>query len=223
MLGRLGLAFLLVAVLTGTASAAATKQGDPQKHHNAADQAWAERMHIQRSDLGAGDWRVEADSGDHSLAPKDCKDPDLSDLVETGSAENPNFSRNGSFVGSGSSVFQTESQAAKAWSRISGQSWTRCLTVAMRQGLAGSGARLRIVSSGSIAMPKLAPRFKTTRIRLVVSGPAATIQGRIGVYLAAQGRAVAMVLVMSFGRPLRPISESMERRLATLVASRLKS
>lgn len=222
MLGRLCLGLLVVAVLAGTASAAATKQGDPQKRHNAADQAWAQRLHIQRSDLGPGDWRVEADSGDNSLAPKDCKDPDLSDLVETGSAENPNFSRNGSFVGSGSSVFQTESQAVKAWSRISGQSWTRCLTLAMRQGLAGSGAGLRIVSAGSIAMPKLAPHYKTTRIRLVVSGPAATIDGRIGVYLAARGRAVAMVLVMSFGRPLRPIPESMERRLATLVANRLK-
>ena len=64
MLGRLCLGLLVVAVLAGTASAAATKQGDPQKRHNAADQAWAQRLHIQRSDLGPGDWRVEADSGD---------------------------------------------------------------------------------------------------------------------------------------------------------------
>src|SRR4051812_30028281 len=83
------LVLALFAVLAGSATAAATKAGDPQKRHNAADQSWAERMRIQRSDLGAGDWRVEQHSDDDSGLPKQCKDPNLSDLVETGSAEKP--------------------------------------------------------------------------------------------------------------------------------------
>jgi len=222
MLGRLGLAFLVVALLAGTASAAAGKQGDPQKRHNPADQAWAERIRIHRADLGAGDWRVEVNGGNNSLAPKDCKDPDLSDLVETGSAENPDFSRNGSFVGSGSIVFENEGQAAKAWSRLVRASWTRCLTLALHQGLDAAGARLRIVSNGPVSMPAPAPRFKTSRMQLVIAGPAATIKGRITLYLANRGRAAAMLLVMSFDKPLRPIPQALERRLATLVAKRLK-
>lgn len=222
MLRRVGVGLLAVVVLAGTASAAGSKQGDPQKRHNPADQAWAERIRIQRADLGAGDWRVEVNSGNDSLAPQDCKDPDLSDLVETGSAENPDFSRNGSFVGSGSIVFENEGQAVKAWSRLVRVSWTRCLTLALHQGLDASGARLRIMSVGPVSMSAVAPRFKTSRMRLVIAGPGATIKGRITLYLASRGRAAAMMLVMSFDKPLRPISESFERRLATLVANRLK-
>ncbi|CAN5315353.1 hypothetical protein BH18ACT12_BH18ACT12_13130 [soil metagenome] len=221
MIGRLGLLLLLLA-LTGTASAAGTKAGDPQKRHNAADQAWAEAMRVQRSDLGSGDWRVEASNDDDRGLPKACKDPDLSDLVETGSAEEPDFSRNGSFVGSGSIVFQTERQMTTAWSRLSRAPLTECLMWAFQKGAAGSGVRIRTVSSGPVRMAKSAPHFKTARVNVVISGPAATVKGRFTCYLAAKGRASVILMVISFGRPLTPVSETLERRLATLVANRLK-
>jgi hypothetical protein len=221
MIGRLGLVLLVVAALAGTASAAGTKAGDPQKRHNAADQAWAKAMRVQRSDLGAGDWRVEPSNDDDRGAPKACKDPDLSDLVETGSAEEPDFSRDGSFVGSGSIVFQTERQLTTAWNRLSRAPFTECLIWAFKQGAAGSGVRVRIVSTGPVRIAKLAPRYKTGRVNVVISGPAATLKGRFSYYLAAKGRASVILMVISFGKPLTPISESLERRLATLVAKRL--
>jgi hypothetical protein len=221
MFGRLGFLLLVLAVCAGTASAAGTKEGDPQKRHNAADQAWAKAMRVQRSDLGAGDWRVEASSDDDRGVPKACKDPDLSDLVETGSAEEPDFSRDGSFVGSGSIVFQTERQLTTAWNRLSRTPFTDCLVWAFKKGAAGSGARVRIVSTGPARIPKLAPRYKTGRVNVVISGPAATVNGRFTYYFAAKGRASVLLMVMSFGKPLTPISESLERRLATLVAKRL--
>src|SRR5207248_9381338 len=122
-------------------------------------------------------------------------DPDLSDLVETGEAENPDFSRNGSFVGSGAAVFLTTKQATAAFQRVARQSFNRCMVSAFKQGLAGSGARLRILSSGPIAMKSLAPHFVSGRVRFSVAGPAATVTGRISFYFLARDRATAMLFV----------------------------
>ncbi|HEY6068316.1 MAG TPA: hypothetical protein VIU81_06430 [Gaiellaceae bacterium] len=226
MPGRLALALLALAILTGPASAAAPKPSDPQKRHNAADQAWAERIRVQRSDLGPGDWRVEAGDGNASLVPKDCEDPDLSSLVETGGAEQPSFSRTGSVVASSSMILQDTRQAGTAWRLISAQPLIRCITQAFQQGVrstAGTAARVRVLSSGTVPGPALAPHFKSARVRLVIKGQAATVTGRISMYFAGRGRALAMLLVMSFDRPLRPIPDSLEHRLAVLVANRLKA
>jgi len=220
MAGRIGLAVLCAGVLAGSALAAENPR-DPQKRHNPADQAWAQAIRIHRADLGSGDWRVEQSDGTDSGAPKGCKDPNLSDLVETGEAETPDFSRNGSFIGSGAAVFQTERHATAAWNRIAKQPITRCLIDAFRQGMAGANARLRIVSSGPVTARKLAPHFTASQIRLVVSGPGATIEGRIAYYLYGRGRATAVLIIASFGKPLQPIPQSLERRLAGLVAQRL--
>ena len=181
MVGRLGLTLVCAGVLAGTA-AAGGHQGDPQKRHNPADQAWAQAIRIQRTDLGAGDWRVEPPTGGSGV-PRGCKDPNLSDLVETGEAEDPDFSRKGSFV--------------------------------------GSGARRRILFNGPAATKKLAPRFTSSEIRLSLAGPAAKIDGRISYYLYGRGRATAVLMIASFGRPMQPISASLERKLAELVGQRL--
>ena len=217
---RLALLLVSSCLIAGTASAAAGKPTDPQKRLNPADQAWAAAIRLHRDDLGAGDWRLEA-SQDNVAAPQGCKEPDLSDLVETGEAENPDFSRNGSFVGSGAAVFLTSKQATAAFQRVARQSFNRCMISAFKQGLSGSGARLRILSSGPIAMKSPAPHFVSGRVRFSVAGPAATIDGRISFYFFARGRATAMVLVASIGKPMQPISASLERRLASLVAARL--
>jgi hypothetical protein len=215
--GRLAVILVAACILAGSAGAAAT---DPKKRHNAADQAWAGAIRIQRSDLGAGDWRVEPKNSDAG-APQACKDPNLSDLVETGSAENPDFSRNGSFVGSRASVFLTEAQATTAWRRIASQAFTRCIATGFKRAISGSNVRLTVLSSGPLAFGKPTGHFATGRVRLRISGPAATLEGRITYYLYAQGRAIALLMVASFGKPLSPISPSLEKRLATLVASRL--
>ena len=225
MSGRLGLMLLVLVALavSSSASAAGHDPRDPQKRHNPADQAWAKKIRVQHADLGAGDWRVEAsvNNGDDRGAPKACRNPDMSNLVETGSAETPDFSRNGSVVGSGASVFLNERQATKAWSLAARQPLTQCLAAAFEKGLAGSGARLKIVSDAPIAMPKLAPHFKAARIQLEISGQARTIKGRLTFYLLARGRVTAMLMIMSFDRPMQPISQALERHLAMVVAQGL--
>jgi hypothetical protein len=218
---RLLIVLLLSFLVAGTATAAARKPTDPQKKLNPADQRWAAAIKIRRSDLGSGDWRVEASDNNSVGAPKGCEDPDLSDLVETGESENPDWSRNGSFVGSGAAIFKTTRQATTAFQRVSRQSFSRCMASAFRQGLGASGARLRILSTGPVALGRPAPHYLSSRVRFSVSGPAATVSGRMTVYFFGRGRALGMVLVASIGRPLQPIPASLERRLALLVASRL--
>jgi hypothetical protein len=219
---RVVIVLLLSLVVTGTAIAAKRKPTDPQKKLNPADQAWAAAIRVHRSDLGPGDWRVEASEDNSVSAPQGCKDPDLSDLIETGEAEKPDWSRNGSFVGSGAAVFQNARQATTAFQRVARQSFNRCMTSAFNQGLGSSGARLRILSSGPIALKSPAPHYVSGRVRFSVTGPAATVTGRISFYFFARGRAIGMLLVASIGPPLQPIPASLERRVALLVASRLK-
>jgi hypothetical protein len=224
MARRLVACVILLGCLAGTAFAATgSDPRDPKKRHNDADQAWAEAIRIGRSDLGQGDWRVEQLSTDDDRgAPTQCRNPNLSDLVETGSAKEPDFSRNGSFVGSGSIVFLNARQLRTAWNRMMSQPITQCLIDGFKRGLAGSGAKLRIVSAGPVRMPKLAPLFKTGRVGVLLSGGGKQIKGRLSYYYAARGRASAVLVVASFGAPLTPIPESLERKLATLVAKRLQ-
>jgi len=215
------LVLVLFAVLAGSATAAATKAGDPQKRHNAADQSWAERMRIQRSDLGAGDWRVEQHSDDDSGLPKQCKDPNLSDLVETGSAEKPDFTRSGSTVSSGSIVFQSERQLRTAFARLARQPLSSCFITALKQEARRSGMRIRVASLGTIRTGNLAPLSKTGRVDLVLTVQGVTVKGHFSYYLLGHGRASVMLVVSSFQRPLRPIPASLERHLVTVAAKRL--
>jgi len=216
---RLAIGLLLAAVFAGSALAASAK--DPKKHYNAADLAWARAIRIHRSDLPGGGWKAEPSSGDSSYAPKGCKDPDLSDLVETGEASNPDFSRGGSFVGSGSSVFATEQQATAAWSRTAKIPISRCLIGALQDGMATSSAVLSVRSTSTVH-PGLAPHELGTRVNFRISGPAAKVDGRIGYYVFGRGRAIGAVMVISFGKPLQPLPPSLEQHLMALVAGRLR-
>ena len=222
MIGRLALVLAAFAVLAGTATGARRDPWDPQTRYNAADQALARALRVQRSDLGAGDWRVELVGNDDSSLPQ-CKNPNLSDLVLTGKAKNPNFSRNGSLVGSEGEVWATERDALQAWKRSLRFDLAKCLPAALRQGIGASpGVTLTVLSSGPIRMAKLAPRMLTYRISFRIKGPNGALQGRLSLYAFSRGRREVSLIVSSFGRPAQPVPEALERRLVTLVASRLK-
>jgi hypothetical protein len=223
MARRFVLVAALLAVLAGTATAAGMKAGDPQKRHNAADQAWAERIRVQRDDLGAGDWRVEPRDPDNERGmPKSCKDPNLSDLVETGSAEEPSFSRNSSFVSSSAVVYRTAANMRTAYRRLIRVPLNDCVAWSFKKGAELAGARVRVSAFRSLPTSQLAPSGRAARVDLVVSGAAASIRGHISYYLLSRGRAGVILLVASFGRPATPISASLERQLAQTVAQRLK-
>jgi hypothetical protein len=117
-------------------------------------------------------------------------------------------------------VFVSERHATTAWTRMSHIPISRCLVGALRDGL-GSSATLSVQSTHS-ARSGLAPHELGVRVTFRISGSAGKIDGRIGYYVFARGRAVGALIVMSFGKPLQPVPLALEQKLAGLVASRLR-
>jgi hypothetical protein len=217
---------LLVALVAlGAASAAfASDPRDPQHRFNPADQAWAHRIILGHDDLGPGDWRVtQLDSQGDADAPSYCKNPNFSDLVLTGEAKNPDFSREDSFEDSDGEVWANEHDAITAFNRLKAYPFDRCFRVAMQQEFTnGSGIKFTVLSSGPLKIAKLAPRQLTYGLEFRMTVGARKIDGRIDIYAFSRGRADGSVMVASLGAPARPIPLSLERKLATLVAQGLK-
>jgi hypothetical protein len=224
MARRLGLITVCVAALAAASAASAGDAREPQHHFNTADQAWAQRIIVQRGDLGAGDWRVQQiDSQGDGGAPSYCKNPNLSDLVLAGQAKNPDFGREDSLEDSDGEVWATERDALAAWSRARVYPFARCFKAAMEQQFAqGSGVKFSVLSSGPLPIGKLAPRQLTYGMKFRVLVGSRKIDGRLDVYIFSRGRADGSVMVASVGAPARPIPLSLERKLATRVAQRLK-
>ncbi|MFL5952398.1 MAG: hypothetical protein ACJ74M_12410 [Gaiellaceae bacterium] len=225
MARRLGVTAVLVAALAaGSVAAAAGDPREPQHRFDAADQAWAHRIIVQRADLGAGDWRVQQlDSQGDGTAPSYCKNPNLSDLVLSGQAKSPDFGREDSFEDSDGEVWSSESDAIASFKRLKTYPFDRCFKVAMKQEFAqGSGVKFSVVSSGPIAIGTLAPRQLTYGLKFRITVGGRKIDGRIDIYAFSRGRADGSVMIASLGAPARPIPLSLERKLATLVAHRLK-
>jgi hypothetical protein len=224
MTRRLGLLLVVLAALTAASVAFAGDPREPQHRFNDADQAWAHRIIVQHGDLGPGDWRVQQfDSQGDADAPSYCKNPNLSDLVLTGQAKNPDFSREDSFEDSDGEVWATERDAIAAFSRLKAYPFDRCFRVAMAQEFAkGSGIRFTVLSSGPLKIGKLAPRQLTFGLKFRMTVGARKIDGRIDIYAFSRGRADGSVMIASLGAPARPIPLSLERKLATRVAQRLK-
>lgn len=226
MARRLGLtAATLVALVAASAAFAAADPREPQHRFNAVDQAWAHRIILGHDDLGPGDWRVQNldSSGGDAGAPSYCKDPDLSGLVLTGQAKNPDFGREDSFEDSDGEVWATEKDAIAAWKKVQAYPFSRCFSAAMKQEFAkGSGIKFSILSSGPFAFAKLAPRQLTYGLRFRMTVGSRKIDGRIDIYVFSRGRADGSVMVASLGAPARPIPLSLERRWARLMAQRLK-
>ena len=141
----------------------------------------------------------------------------------TGQAKNPDFSREGSFEDSDGEVWTSEHDAIAAFQRLKAYPFDRCFKVAMHQEFAkGSGIKFSVLSSGPIAIAKLAPRQLTYGLRFRMTVGARKIEGRIDIYAFSRGRADGSVMIASVGAPVRPIPLSIERKLAALVAQRLK-
>lgn len=218
---------LLIFAFAALAAASAAFAGDPreaQHKFNAVDQAWAHRIIIGHDDLGPGDWRVQnLDSGGDAGAPSYCKNPDFSDLTLTGQAKGPDFGREDSFEDSDGEVWATERQAIASWNRFRVYPFERCFREAMRQEFAhGSGIKFTVISAGPLSFPKVAPRQLTFGLKFRITVGTRKIDGRIDIYAFSRGRADGSIMIASLGAPARPIPMSLERKLAHLIAQRLK-
>jgi hypothetical protein len=224
MARRFGLLVVALCALVAASVAFAADPREPQHRFNDADQAWAHRIILSHEDLGPGDWRVQQlDNQGDASAPSYCKNPNLSDLVLTGRAKNPDFGREDSFEDSDGEVWASERDAISAFNRLKAYPFDRCFRVAMAQEFAqGSGVKFTVVASGPIKVAKLAPRQLTYGMKFRMTVGTRKIEGRIDLYAFSRGRADGSVMIASLGAPARPIPLSLERKWATVLAQSLK-
>src|SRR5262249_9772913 len=110
-----------------------------------------------------------------------------------------------------------------AWNRLQSYPFERCFRAAMKQQFAQApGIKMSVLSAGPLSIPKLAPRQLTFGLKFRIAAGARKIDGRIDIYAFSRGRADGSVVIASLGAPGQPIPMSLERRLAGLVAERLK-
>jgi len=216
---RLRAALLVLCIAVPAVALAADT--DPKKKFTAADQAKARSMLLKRTDFAAG-WKKVPPSPDSDLV---CPgfNPDESDLTLTGEAESDfEHAQGGLFVGSASEVFATKEDAVKSWTRSDKPATARCLGYFLSQGQTSKTTKVKIVSAGRMAFPKLAPRttaFKiVARLSITNQGKTTTVPLTMQLIAFGQGRGDTAMLAITPGAGV-PIAEL--RALGKLLAARL--
>ena len=195
------------------AAAAGADHLDPQKRIRSADSARASAMLLRKADLGAG-FEIERTSG---LEPHlTCGALDESDLVLTGRAQSPYWSRDYQIVGSTSAVYRTAADATASWKRGTSTRGSNCLRDAFRREFERQGESVR-VAVRRLPFPRIAAA--SAAYRLTVSGTAASGPAvHLDFVVLRLGRAQAGLV---FAGVVIPPARASEVALARVVASRM--
>ena len=210
---RTAVVVALVASTLAWAAVASADHLDPQNRFRTADQKRAASMLARKTDLGLG-YAAERTSG---LEPHvTCRALDESDLVLTGYAKSPYWSREYQVVGSTAAIYRTSADARTSWERGASTAGMNCLRDEFRSEFARQGEAVR-VTIRRLSFPRIGgARFAH---RLVLSGAAA---GSPSVYIdlvvIRQGRGQVGLL---FAGVLAPPQRTMEVSLARVVAARM--
>jgi hypothetical protein len=205
-----------IAVVAALACAGAAAGGKPRQKHTAADMAKARSIVLRKADLGAG-WKASPAST--SGGTPRCKgfDPDQSDLVETGTADSPDLEKGVRYVSSSAGIFATAAQAQASWNRIVRPGLLECLGSIFAKGASRGGVVTKVVATGTLSFPRLAPRTAAFRIAFSATSQGSVLPGAIDLVLLGKGRVDTVMISVSFGTP--PLAD--EKRLARLIAARL--
>ena len=200
------LAALLVLCIAVPAVALAADT-DPKKKITAADRAKARSIVLRRADLGPGWKKVPPSPESDATCPG--FNPDESDLTLSGEAE-ADFEQGVLLVASASEIFATKADALKSWARNDKPAVARCLGYLFSQGQTDKSTKVKIVSAGRMAFPKLAPRtaaFKVVaRLTITDKGKKTTLPVTIQLLAFGQGRGDVSLLAISPG-PGIPIAQ----------------
>ena len=201
-----------VCALAWTASASGDHL-DPQKRFRAVDLKRASAMLVRKTDLGPG-YAVERTSG---LEPHlTCRALDESDLVLTGYAKSPYWSRALQIVRSTAAIFRTSADARASARRSASREGMNCLRDEFRNEFARQGDPVR-VTIRRLPVPRIGDASFAHRV--VLSGAAA---GSPSVYLdlivIRHGRAQVGLL---FAGVLTPPERATELALGRTVATRM--
>ena len=216
MAGRLVIALLTAAVLTGTAAAAA---GKPEKRAiTPADQAWAKRINLSVRDVPTDFVQgPQQRSGASSLTCASFA-PDLSAFTITGQASSHSFSRpDGTSLFSSAEVFRTNADERGDWQRSARRAALPCLARTLER-LSRNGVQLRVTSSALRPAPRLGERSISFRIAATISANGSAVKTWFDIDAVARGRADATLAVISFWAP--PES-ALEHSLLAKLAGRL--
>jgi hypothetical protein len=209
---------LLIAVLAGlVVPVAFAKDREPQKKFTKADQAKARAVSLRMGDFGAG-WKQGPPSKQGESNPR-CStyDPDLSDLIETGSYDSPDFSRpDGTSVSSSSGVFKTVAMAKTGYTRLAVPQLPRCFAEIFKKGITKPNSAT-IFFSGRLPFPSVAERSSAYRIRASVKTPTVRVPATIDLVLFNKGRIDAVVIFIGIGQAL---PASFEQAAVAKIASR---
>ena len=215
-MGRLAAGVVVLAL--ATAGSALAAGGQPQKRHTPADMAKARSIVLRPADVGAGWTSKPSTSGGGTPRCKNFQ-PDQSDLVETGTADSPDFSKGGGsrYLSSSAGVFKTAAQAQASWNRVVKPGLLTCLQSLFEQGASSGGTTTKVTGTGVLSLPKLAARTAGYRLFFVASNASVSLKGAVDVVLLGHGRIDSVLLYVAFGTP----SQALERRLAGIIASRI--
>jgi hypothetical protein len=206
----------LVTLAAGAAAAAAADRHprDPREALTAADQAWARRILLKRSDLPG--WRASRTPPDETRCST--FDPNRSDLTLTGKAQSPDFERGFVLVSTAAEIFRSERDAATSFRRGAKPQVVRCLHEAFLRG-AGGQVDVRLVSGRVVAAPPVGERRFAVRLvwALTEQGQTVRVYGDIAGW--DRGRASVALAVFSIGEPP---DRALERRLAALLDRRMR-
>jgi hypothetical protein len=207
---------LLALVLPMAATAApAPDPKAPRQRHTAADTRRANAIVLRRSDLAAG-WTLDPPAKPN---PPCTVGPDESLLVQTAKVD-PSFTYKDGVTNIGSEVdiFRTAAEARFDW-RVSTISLLgACLLQSAQAGL-GNAARVRILSSQTLAAPKGAERSLHFRFVLTVRS---TETANLVVDLVALGRGRDTVVLHTLS-VRTPLPASVVKALTGVLLSRLNA
>jgi hypothetical protein len=223
---------LTVLALAGVAAAAST---DPQISIDPIDQTWAESIVLAPGDFGQG-WKAEPmpevdlegiDSGSEEWCVEGT--PDRSDLIVTGGAVSPDFTRpDDSSVSSYSLVWKTAEQAQTEWDRTLTRmpAFVSCLAALFSSG--PKAVKIVVTRKGALALRAVTPRSAAFRIQLALERTVRVKKKRrkklspfanFDIVLFGNGRASVTMLFVSFNP--KPFSITYERSLVEKMAARM--
>jgi hypothetical protein len=210
---------LVLAALVGAAAAPGPPDRDPRDPREsvtAADQAWAKRIALKRSDLPAG-WRGSPTASDED--PRCATfDPDRSDLTITGKSESLIFTRGLASVLSETEIFRTARDTAASFRRGAKPQLIRCYDAVVRKEFE-SQAEVKLVSGKVVAAPPVGERRFALQLVWEITAGGRTFETYVDVFGWDRGRASTAVAFSTLDVvPDRPL----ERRVAQRLDARMR-
>jgi len=174
---------------------------------------------LRLSDFGKG-WKAKDAKPAKTTTPDLCRDtrPNLSDLVEAGYAQSPDFNLGQlQAVSQWVRVFASQPQADKAWSRSVTIGLVSCLAKQL-QAASNSKSKITIVGEYRLPVPRVGKNAAGFRVVSHAKTPDDSFNVYADIVVVQQGRAISVATMTGF---LEPLATASEARLVRTIASRL--